>query len=280
MDESPGSVGESAGSVGESPASVGAESSASVGAEWPASVGAAAQVFVYDLESLALSDADLHHLDKVLRLRSGELVVSADGNGRWRRSRLVRTRDGANASGVHLEVDGAIVVSDPPRPKVTVGLVATKGSRPDWAVQKLTEVGVDRIAILRSERAVVQWDGERGTRAVERLRRVAREAAAQSRRTYLPDVTGVQSVRELAAELAPVSLGLAHLGGDPPDLAVPAIAVGPEGGWAESELVAAGPLVGLGPTVLRGETAAVAAGVMMCALRNHVVGQVPRRTKE
>jgi 16S rRNA (uracil1498-N3)-methyltransferase len=157
-------------------------------------------------------------------------------------------------------------------PEVTVGFVPVKGERPEWVVQKLTEAGVDRIAVVRSARAVVRWEGDRGSRAIERLRRVAREAGAQSRNPWLPEVVGVLALADLAAVVAPAPLALAHPGGDPPSVAMPAMAVGPEGGWDDSELApGAYPVVGLGPGILRAETAAVAAGLLLCALRNGLV---------
>ena len=171
----------------------------------------------------------------------------------------------------------SITVSLPPTPALTIGFVPVKGDRPEWVVQKLTEAGVDRIAVLRSARAVVRWEGDRGARSIERLRRVAREAAAQSRRPWLPEVVGVLELAELADVVAPAPLALAHPGGDPPSVTMPAMAVGPEGGWDDSELAPGGyPVVGLGPGILRAETAAMASGLLLCALRNGLVEQAPR----
>ncbi len=154
-------------------------------------------------------------------------------------------------------------------PEVTVAFAVVKGQRPEWAVQKLTEIGVDRIVPLLAARSVVRWPaGEAGTQ-VSRLRRVAREAAMQSRRAWLPVVEPVTPFAVLAA--AP-GAAVAHLGGGPPTLARPVVLVGPEGGWDDAELDAAGPSrVGLGPSVLRTETAAVVAGALLCALRAGVV---------
>jgi hypothetical protein len=75
------------------------------------------------------------------------------------------------------------------------------------------------------------------------------------------------------ALVSPVAL--AQLGGQPPNLTHPAVLVGPEGGWAPEELSVGLPTVGLGPTVLRVETAAVAAGVLLCGLRAGVVNARP-----
>lgn len=235
-----------------------------------------AQVFVDDLEGLDLTPEDAHHLQRVLRARPGETVIAADGRGRFRTC----TYRGGTAP---LEADGPVRTCERPGPLVTVGFVATKGERPEWVVQKLTEVGVDRIAVLRSRRSVVRWDDDRAARAVERLQRVSREAAAQSRRPWLAEVVGVLSVAELAALTgAPDEVGhgghgglaLAQPGGAPPTLARASVAVGPEGGWDHDEL-AGFPQVGLGELVLRAETAAVGAGLLLCALRAGVVGPAP-----
>lgn len=237
----------------------------------PATFGAAAQVFVGDLDGLAVTADDEHHLGQVLRLRPGETVVASDGAGRWRPCRFTgAAARGAPRSPV-LEPDGPVLTSARAEPEVTVAFVPVKGGRPEWVVQKLTEAGVDRIVVFESLRAVVRWQGDRRARAIERLRRVAREAAAQSRRTWLPEVLGVGGLDELRARVAPVALALAQLGGDPPSVRAPAVAVGPEGGWDGSE-TAGYPLVGLSSNVLRAETAAVAAGLLVCALRQGLVG--------
>ncbi len=73
------------------------------------------------------------------------------------------------------------------------------------------------------------------------------------------------------ARLTGVPTCLAQPGGLAPSLARPVLAVGPEGGWDPDELDRFGPGVGLGPTVLRAETAALAAGALLCTLRAGVV---------
>ena len=91
-----------------------------------------------------------------------------------------------------------------------------KGERPEWVVQKLTELGIDRIVPLLSERGVVRWTGERGKATVERLRRVAREAAAQCRRVWLPEVCDTMRFADLATLGDPGEVVLAQLSGDRP----------------------------------------------------------------
>jgi 16S rRNA (uracil1498-N3)-methyltransferase len=235
-------------------------------------------VFVEDLRSPSPTAGDVHHLLEVLRLRPGEPVVASDGAGHWVACRVAA---GARTSGRSrpadpdriLMVDGPVTGSAAPRPSVTVAFAPTKGDRPERVTRTLTELGVDRIVPIGSSRSVVRWEGERGDRAVERLRRVAREAAAQCRRLWLPEVSPPTALDALAARTG-LPTRLAHPGGRVPSLDPPTLAVGPEGGWDPDELARHGPGVGLGPTVLRAETAAVAAGTVLCALRSGMVGSL------
>jgi len=236
-------------------------------------VAAAAMVFVGDPGHPVVADDEVRHLLDVLRLRAGEPVAVSDGAGRWAPCRVAAGAPsrGSRADGAALLVpDGPVVGVTRPEPALTVAFAPTKGDRPEWVAQKLTELGVDTIVPLRTARSVVRWDGERGERQVERLRRVAREAAAQSRRVWLPEVTGVVRPDGLAAAAGAPAF-LADPGGPPPDATVRVVAVGPEGGWDGDERDAATGTLGLGPTVLRAETAAVVAGALLCALRCSIV---------
>ena len=231
-------------------------------------------VFVDDPEAPVLDVADLRHLLDVLRLRPGELVVASDGAGRWVPCRVAGSAPAKGARGADpgtiLVPDGLAVVAPPLGPEVTVAFAPTKGDRPEWVTQKLTELGVDRIVPLRTSRSVVRWEGERGAKAVERLRRVTREAASQCRRPRLPDVTDVCRLEDLAV-VTGVAPALTDMGGGALGLGRPVLAIGPEGGWDPEERAGYGTVVGLGATVLRAETAAVVAGTLLCSLRSGVV---------
>jgi 16S rRNA (uracil1498-N3)-methyltransferase len=236
---------------------------------------AAAQVFVDDPAQPLLSSEDEHHLGRVLRLRAGEEVIVSDGAGHWARTRwsdgpaLEAMRGGTGPGG-----DGSVQSDEMASPALTVAFAPTKGERPEWVVQKLTELGIDRIVPLISERSVVRWSGAKGTTAVERLRRVAREAAAQCRRVWLPEVTDVVHFAELHQLAGPAEVVLAQLSGDRPDALQRVVAVGPEGGWSEAELGSGLSTVGFGLSVLRAETAAVTAGALMVSLRTGTVAPV------
>jgi 16S rRNA (uracil1498-N3)-methyltransferase len=221
---------------------------------------AAAHVIVADLDRPELHEPDRHHLRSVLRVRSDEDVSITDGYGGWRLCRLT-------SAGV-LTPTAEIVRQARPAPMVTIGFAPIKGERPGWAVQKLIELGVDRIVLLTSARGVVRWQGERAERHLDRLRAVALQAVKQSRRVWLPEIAGFEGAESLAA--CP-GVAMATPGGSPPSLDHPTVLVGPEGGWSPSEEASARATIDLGPGVLRTESAAVAAGVLLTALRAGLV---------
>src|SRR5205823_4687208 len=126
------------------------------------------------------------------------------------------------------------------------------------------------IVPIVTARAVVRWEPDRAERAVGRLRRVAREAAMQSRRAWLPELSAVEP---FALAVARPGAVLAERGGSGPALGTGVtVLVGPEGGWEDEERAIDLPTVALGTEVLRAETAAVAAGTLFCALRAGIVG--------
>jgi 16S rRNA (uracil1498-N3)-methyltransferase len=248
----------------------------------------AAHVVVADLERPRLDDGDRHHLAAVLRLRDGEAVSATDGRGGWRRCQF------ASSTG-DLEVTSDLVRVPAPAPSITIGLALVKGERPEWAVQKLVELGVDRVVLFHAERSVVRWTGDRALRHLERLRLVARQALMQSRQVWLPEIAGVDEFGKLVAggpappegrsgppegrlgardhrPAGPGGMALAAPGGGPPALDRPTVLIGPEGGWSPAEEASGLPTVSLGPSMLRTETAAVVAGSLLVALRSGLVG--------
>jgi 16S rRNA (uracil1498-N3)-methyltransferase len=230
-------------------------------------VDSAAHVFVADLEQPDLDEDDRHHLARVLRLRAGEAVSASDGQGRWRPCRFT----GEGPAG--LEVVGPVVEVAPPAPPLTVGFALVKGDRPELIVQKLTELGIDRIAPFVADRTVVRWDDGRATRNLERLRKVARAAAMQSRQVRLPAVLEVRSLRAFYDEERG-SMALAQRGGRPPSLRWPTVLIGPEGGWSPAELALGNPIVSFSDSVLRAETASITVGGVLAALRSGLIDVV------
>lgn len=167
-----------------------------------------------------------------------------------------------------LEVTGGIVADARPSPAVTVGFALVKGERPELVVQKLTELGVDRVAPFVADRSVVRWDAAKADRHGARLAQIARQAAMQCRRTWLPEVL---RLTDFAAVAARDGVALADPDGGPPRLDHPVVLVGPEGGWTDDERAVGVPAVRLGAHVLRAETAAITAGAILTALREQLV---------
>ena len=116
-----------------------------------------------------LRDDDRHHLERVLRLRAGDPLVLADGAGRWRPARF-----GATVEPDRRRCERAAA----PEPADHAWRSpSVKGDKPELVVQKLTELGVDRIVPFRAERSVVRWDDDQG-----RPRRPSGCAASPARR--------------------------------------------------------------------------------------------------
>lgn len=220
----------------------------------------ATHLFVEDVETPAVASEDRHHAERVLRLRHGEALTVSDGRGRWRQ---VVWRLGAEpepVSEIRLEAE--------PTPRITVGFALTKSDKATLVVQKLTECGIDRILPFIAERSVVRWDEDRSATAVARWRKVAREAAMQSHRNWLPTVEPVTTFAEVVTM---PGVALAHMDGVALAAVSTFVLVGPEGGWAEAELAADVPRVRLARPALRAETASVAAGVLLAGIRDGIV---------
>jgi 16S rRNA (uracil1498-N3)-methyltransferase len=212
---------------------------------------AAAHILVADIDSPVLSEESQHHVFRSLRVDNGEIVTITDGRGRWRRCR---------ALGDSLDVDGEVLSETGRINRITIAVAIPKLDRPEWIVQKLTEIGVDRIVFVHAERSVVRWDPDRASKHLGKLRRVAIEAVQQSRSVWLPDIVGPQPSADVLPGAVAAEPGGRELA--PNDFAV---AIGPEGGWSPAERALAIDCVSFGSTVLRVETAALAAAVRLVA---------------
>jgi 16S rRNA (uracil1498-N3)-methyltransferase len=242
---------------------------------------AVALVFVDDLSALQLADGDVHHLLEVLRIGAGEQIAVGDGRGAYQlcavsveaappdgdRSRPRRTpRRGARD--LTLAPVGPPVTLPRAQPAITVGFGIPKGDRAEWTVQKLTEIGVDTIVPLLTDRTIVRLDAAEAARRGDRFRRVAREAASQSRRAYLPEVLDPCGLDALPEHVVAGAV-FAEPGAGPIGTAT-TVLVGPEGGWSVEELARGLPAARLSDQILRAETAAIVAGVLLCAARGGI----------
>ncbi|MBL0749631.1 16S rRNA (uracil(1498)-N(3))-methyltransferase [Nocardioides baculatus] len=209
---------------------------------------------------------EAHHAVAVRRLREGEQVVLTDGRGTSVTGSVASTGKRVFAVSV-----GSVTHDDRPEPAITVVQALPKGDRGELAVEVLTEVGVDRVVPWAASRSVAVWKGERAAKSHAKWQATAREAAKQSRRSWLPTVMPLASTADLAAIVAEADLAVVlHEDGTDPLSAVVVpttgrivVVVGPEGGISPEELdalaAAGAQAVRLGAEVLRTSTAGVVA---------------------
>ena len=210
----------------------------------------------------ALVGAHAEHLARVLRARVGqEFDISA--GGRVRLGRIARVTP------QRVEFDLAEDVPASAAAHIHLYLAVFKFDRFEWAVEKATELGVARIVPVTARRTDSHLAAAAAKR-VERWRRIAREAAEQSRRTSPPEIAEPVKLRAALAEAGGTRIVLDESGQGTTlkdalaSAAEPVLlAVGPEGGWTDDELKQFGESgwtsASLGSGILRAETAAIAA---------------------
>ena len=221
-------------------------------------------------DAVTLDADDARHLHRVLRVRKGDPVSVSDGRGSVWQATVASAGDAAVTVtlGERREVGRE-------RPRLVVVHALPKQRKLDDVIQRLTELGVDEVRPVASERSQVELTAARAAKAVLRWRAVAYAAARQSRRAWLPLIA---DVGDWGRAFAAASCGVTLWEESTTPLrtvleAWPAcedvvIGIGPEGGLTPGEVTASGlPDASLGPTVLRTETAAL---VAVSAIRYHL----------
>jgi 16S rRNA (uracil1498-N3)-methyltransferase len=202
-----------------------------------------------------LPDAIAHQVRRVLRLRDGDRLILLTGDGSEAICRL---------AGEDCMVEERRPAAGEPRHRLTICQALLKGDGLEEVVQHATEIGVAHFRLVVTERCVVR---DLSPRRLERLRTIAREAAEQSERGTVPPVDAPVPLAD-AMRGGSVLLFERHDGVRLGQLPPPAsVVIGPEGGFAPSEVeaaVAADMLVaGLGPRILRSESVALAAAAVI-----------------
>lgn len=216
-----------------------------------------------------------HHLKSVLRAKPGEAVVVVDAERQV--AYKAKITDLQKVS-VDFRVEEALQIVADPLPQVTLAVALIKEQRWDWLLQKATELGVQAIQPLMTERSIIRLDAKDFAKKQERWQAVLRSAAEQSEGLFIPQIETPCTVQnflrnsqktdvlclileERGAARQPMREALRNTQAKQPLL----LAIGPEGGWTVDELTAfeqAGFTgVSLGHRILRAETAAVAAMV-------------------
>lgn len=214
---------------------------------------------------VTLPESAARHLIRVLRLKSGAALVLFDGSGE-RFDAVLGSNDGARLS---VEVGESLGTDTPPRVPITLVQAVARADSMDLIVQKATELGVQQIVPVITQRSVVRLDEERGKKRRRHWQAVAVSACEQCGRNLLPKI---EAPRSLDAYLDNAESGLRVVFDQTTEtplneLPVPSDAltllVGPEGGLTAEEVEAASRKgfgrASLGPRILRAETAAIAA---------------------
>jgi 16S rRNA (uracil1498-N3)-methyltransferase len=220
--------------------------------------------------SAALTGSHAEHLIRVLRAHLGQEFDISTGSA-VRRGHIVRMEKG------RVEFQLGEVVSSPSIPSVTLALSIFKFDRMEWAIEKCTELGVARIIPLIARRTDTHLAAAAAKR-MDRWQRIARQASEQSRRDAPPEILAPVKLKEAVGLSGGIRVVLAEseqgvmlkdaLHAHAPGASV-VLAFGPEGGWTDPGLelfrAANWVLASLGGTILRAETAAIAATAIVMA---------------
>jgi 16S rRNA (uracil1498-N3)-methyltransferase len=224
-----------------------------------------------DRESI-LDPTESHHLGRVLRAQKGTPVELFDGKGTLAEGVLERI----DKKHTLIRTQSIIHTPPPESGRIILAVSFAKGQRFDWLVEKCTELGVDHIAAVQFERTVKLGKDT----AMERYRKISITAAKQSKRLFLPAITGPAKLQTTLNSLTNQYPKSQLLYGDPDvgpfterpgNLPAPdsIVLVGPEGGLTEDEknlLSKAGAAgVSINRNILRIETAAIAFCSILCS---------------
>src|SRR2546427_11627816 len=160
----------------------------------PADLGAA---------QLTIEGEDARHLAVVRRASPGDLVRISDGRGTIADARLTSVTPAAVGAEVLTRT-----VTPAPSPRIEVHQGLAKGDKVDGVIRHLVEMGVDRIVVFEAGRSVARWVGARQAAAGRRWATIAREAAKQSHRAWLPVLHGAVPRADAAAASASAGPGL------------------------------------------------------------------------
>jgi 16S rRNA (uracil1498-N3)-methyltransferase len=216
----------------------------------------------------ALTGQHADHLIRILRARVGQEFDIATGPA-VRRGRIAAIASQRVEFDLGEELPAAVTV------KITLALAVFKFDRMEWAIEKCTELGVSRIVPVIARRTDAHL-ADASAKRTERWRRLALQASEQSRRAGPPEITAPLKLSGATALPGALRIVLAESEQQPLRDVLEAdvlkshsaeshvtLAIGPEGGWADDELelfqVAGWVSASLGSTILRAETAAIAA---------------------
>ncbi len=226
-------------------------------------------------KEIVITGPDVNHIRNVLRMRAGEELLAADGQGSEYRCILRELQDSEIRAEICRKLSGSAELPS----RITLFQGLPKSDKMDLIIQKCVELGVFRIVPVTTKRTVVKLDAKKEESRRKRWTAVSESAAKQSGRGIIPEISGVQSFREAVEEAGELDVCLIPyekaenmartreiLSGIPAGASI-GVFIGPEGGFEEEEVreameAGARPIT-LGRRILRTETAGMAVLAML-----------------
>ena len=211
-----------------------------------------------------LSEAVVQHVSRALRMRVDDQLILFNGDGNEYHARLTNVA----------KRQASVEIKSVTRPErisplqIHIGQSLSRGERMDYAIQKASELGMQQMTPLFSERCEVKLSSERQDKRLRHWQQIAISACEQSLRCDVPDIRPPETLRDWISQVdADLKLVLHHHTAQPLETLDPpgsvALLIGPEGGLSEAEVELAlehgFKPVAFGPRVFRTETAPVAA---------------------
>ena len=217
-------------------------------------------------DHLFLDETSSHHLSRVLRMEKGEKIILTDGKGNLLEAEIKVPHKSKSEVQILSRKEIAFVL-----PSVTIAISPIKNvSRFEWFVEKCTELGVQKIIPLICDRT------EKFHYKQERLYNILKSALLQSRQAWVPQLMSSIKIEQLVMNSEESNRYIAHCNADEQKISLASnlnkeesriILIGPEGDFSEEEVSFAKANnflgVSLGPSVLRTETAGIAAAVLL-----------------
>ena len=234
--------------------------------------------FNFTEQTVTLGADETRHLRHVLRLKDGDEVYVFDGQGREFRCVIAKSKHDSSVLQIQTHVAPAKPES---QLQLNLCVALLKNEKFDLVVQKTTELGVRKITPLITRYADIHLrDESDAAKRVTRWQRIALEAAKQSGRAFVPEISLPVSF-EAALEVAGLGVMFSERDGEALEpltrQAVPqamTALVGSEGGWSDNEIESARArnfhVITLGGRILRAETAAIT----VTALMQHLFGDL------
>ncbi|WP_251032783.1 16S rRNA (uracil(1498)-N(3))-methyltransferase [Bacillus sp. ISL-7] len=217
-----------------------------------------------------IDEEDRHHIVKVMRMQLGDQIICVDPEGKQAVCALAEITDTSVVADV---VQWKDIGSELPI-SITIASGLPKGDKLEWIIQKGTELGAHQFLPFSAARSVVKWDEKKAAKKIDRWQKIAKEAAEQSHRAFLPEVSSAISFKELLSKSKDFDYKLVAFEEESRNGETSVFAstlnkmskgnslllvFGPEGGLSDAEVQQLKnndfAVCGLGPRILRTETA-------------------------